>query len=137
MRSLRLTLVPGSLIVLAALLVGCSPSGATHSVLDRAAEPADEPPSVVAESSEDIAADSARFVGEHNGAGLWLARSTTENGICLIVHSNARGWVTGCTDGGGQLGVSGPAGAFVVLPDGSPTPDGTSQLTENVFVATR
>lgn len=137
MRSLRLTLVPGSLIVFAALLVGCSPSGATYSVLDRAAESVDEPPSVVTDSGDDIAASSARFVGEHEGAQLWLARSTTANGICLIVYPNSQDWVAGCTNAGGPLEVSGPAGAFVVLPDGSPTPDGTSQLTDNVFVVTR
>lgn len=137
MRSLRLTLVPGSLLGLAALLLGCSPGGANYAVLDRPVEPADEPPSIVADASDDIAADSARFVGEYKDAGLWLARSTAENGICLIVYPNPQDWVAGCTEVGEQLGVSGPVGAFFVLPDGSPTPIGTSQLTDNVFVVTR
>lgn len=125
-----------SLLSLAVLLAGCSSSGATYSALDRESEPADELPAVVAEGNDDIAVDTARYVGEYDGTGLWIARAESPDTVCLILYPNDRDWVAGCGAEGGPIGVGGPSGDFIVTPDGAPAPDDSDRVTDNVYVAT-
>jgi hypothetical protein len=131
-----MTMMSASLLGLAALLAGCSSSGATYSALDRDAESADELPGVVLEGGGDIDVDTARFVGEHDGVSLWLALAERPDTVCLVVYPNDQDWVTGCGAEGGPIGVGGPAGDYVLIPDGAPAPEDSSQLTDNVYVVT-
>ncbi|MCC2031442.1 hypothetical protein [Microbacterium allomyrinae] len=121
---------------MAVLMVGCSSTGVTYSALDREAEPADELPAVVIDGNDEIAVETARYVGEHGGAGLWLARTEEPDTVCLIVYPGDQDWVTGCGAEGGPFIVGGPSGEYAVGPDGAPAPEGSSQLTENVYVVT-
>jgi len=75
-------------------------------------------------------------VGEHDDTSLWLARAERPDTVCLIVYPNDREWVVGCGAGGGPIGVGGPSGDFVMTPDGAPAPDGSTKVTDNVYVIT-
>ncbi|WP_404433886.1 hypothetical protein LG299_05100 [Microbacterium lacus] len=137
MRSTRVTMMSVSLLGLAALLAGCSSSGTNYSALDQQVKPGDELPRAIDNGGDEIAADTARFVGEHDGVSLWLARAERPDIVCLIVYANDQDWVTGCGAEGGPIGVGGPSGGYVLSPDGAPTPDGSRQLTDNVDVVTK
>ncbi|GAA3631271.1 hypothetical protein GCM10022200_12660 [Microbacterium awajiense] len=121
------------MISVSTVLAGCVPIGPVYSVLDRDATADDQVPEVVESGAADIAIETARYVGQAEGVGSWLAHATTPDLICLIVYSNAQEWVTGCGGGGTEFGLGGPSGQFVVLPDGASAPNNASQLAENVY----
>ena len=67
--------------------------------------------------------DSSRYVGEHNGASLWLAKGTTSPAeTCLIAYADPDTWHVVCGVSPG-LGARGTAGGFVVVPDDAPVPE--------------
>lgn len=134
MKSRMLATLPVAVACLGVLLGGCAWSGASYEVLDRDRQASDELPEVVAAGSDDMDADSARFIGEHDGVEFWLARTDAPESVCLVVYPNDTDWVTGCGAYGGQLGVGGPSGDYLLMPDGLPAPEDATKLTENVYL---
>ena len=64
----------------------------------------------------------------------WLARDNAGSGICLIATSDdADDWRVWC-GGGGALEAGGPSGSYAVRPDDSPTPEGATALSENIYL---
>lgn len=117
-------------MLLMVFLAGCSSSGVSYALLDREAQSSDQLPEQVIDGSADIDPNSSRFVGDHDGADLWLARAERADTVCLVVFPNEADWVVGCGAEGGGLGV----GDYMVVPDGSPSPDGATKLSDNVYV---
>lgn len=134
MKSAMSGVVSLSMVGLAVLLAACTSSGVSYAALEREAQPSDELPEVVAGGSDEIDADSARFVGEHDGADLWLARTEQPGNICLVVYPNDNDWVAGCGAEGGAMGVHVPSGKYVVAPDQAPTPEHATELSDNVYL---
>ncbi|MCP2635028.1 hypothetical protein K0817_000415 [Microbacterium sp. HD4P20] len=115
------------------LLSGCALGGTSYAALDRERQAGDELPEAVADGSDDIDADSARHVGEHDGVEFWLARMDEPQSVCLVVYPSDEDWVVGCSSDGGQLGVSGRSGVYSLVPDGAPVPTGATKITENLY----
>ncbi|MGK3950967.1 hypothetical protein ACLKM7_01445 [Microbacterium sp. I2] len=134
MKLKMLATVPVAVACLAVLLGGCAGSGASYAALDRDIQASDELPELVAEGSTDIDADSARYVGEHEGVEFWVARMDEPDSVCLVVYPNDTDWVAGCGAYGGKLGVGGPSGDYLLVPDGLPAPEDTTKLTDNVYL---
>jgi hypothetical protein len=134
MRTVRVAAVSASVIGLMVFVAGCSSSGVSYAVLDRDAQPSDQLPEQVIAGSTDIDPSTARLVGDHDGVDLWLTRAETADTVCLVVFPNEADWVVGCGAEGGGLGVGGPSGDYLVVSDGSPSPDGATKLSENVYV---
>lgn len=115
-------------------LTGCTAPGTDYAVLDGDAQARDEvPESLPAYAWETADPATARFVGEHDRASLWLMRASDEDAVCLLAYGDASSWIIGC--GGSQFGVGGGPGSFTVVPDGAPHPDGMTQLSDNVFTS--
>lgn len=122
----------------ALLLTGCVDSGPSFAVLDaepRAADQVpDDPPAHFFGDESPADFSSARFVGEHNEASLWLMRDKGERGICLLAYVDAETANFGCVDDASSYFESGgPAGTFVVVADGEVGPDATRKVSENVY----
>ncbi|WP_119695978.1 hypothetical protein [Microbacterium halotolerans] len=118
------------LVWLGAALVGCSGTGG-FADLERDPSPADEIP--LSDSELRIVdRDTARYIDEHDGTDLWLARSL-EDGICLITYADESAWVVGCGGSDGPVGVGGMAGRFEAVPGGGTPPESGTQLSENVW----
>lgn len=78
-------------------------------------------------------AESARYVGSHADAGLWLMKNGRD-GACLLVYSGEEDWYMGCSDTPTTFGVSGRAGEFLVLPDETPAPsEPAAKISDNVY----
>ena len=134
-RWLALTAVGAGLAI---ATTGCTwGSGSGYAVLDREAMPDDAlPDGLPAYAFEELDPESARYVGEHDGARLYLSQGRMTGTICLLVYlSEGVDWFTGCGGGGGRLGVSGSSGSYEVRPDGTPVPDGAVAISPNVSVA--
>lgn len=114
-------------------LTGCAASSPDYAVLDREAQQADEVPGTLPDTVwDEVAPETSRFVGEHDGTSLWLTRSNDETAVCLLAYADEDAWMAGCSDGP-LLEVSGAAGIFAVVPDGAPGPDGMGQVSDNVY----
>lgn len=120
--------------MLGVLLTGCM-SGTSYAVLDREAEAADALPGAV--ETELLEPETARFVGEDDGASLWLVRGVEASTICLVAYRTDDAWVSGCSGEGGGLAVRGEVGSWEVAPDGAPAPAGTRKLFDNIFIPER
>lgn len=116
------------------LLAGCSSSGVSYSVLDRAAEASDALPAAVVDGVDEIDIESARFIGARDGTSLWLAKAERTDTVCLVVYPNDEDWVVGCGAEGAELGVGGPSGDYALVPDGMPAREGATKITENVYL---
>ena len=117
------------------LLSGCSWLGTSYAILDREAEAGDELPSLTDAGEIDIDPATSRFVGERDGVGFWLGRTTNVGQVCILVYPNDTDWVIGCGSEGGEFGVSGRVpGVYSVVPDGAPIPDDATRLFDNVYV---
>ncbi len=126
----------GVAVVAVAALSGCM-SESDFAVLDTEPRAADAPPQAVFEDTEGtVDQDTARFVGKDGEVSLWLARpAESGNGICLIAYKSDDRYLTGCADGGSWIRIEGQeVGEYEVAPDGSPAPEGTERLFDNVFV---
>ncbi len=116
------------------LLTGCIASGFPYAVFEEEAQPADELPSELPAYAGDGAdLETARFVGEHDDSSLWLMRGAEKTDICILAWQDEAAWVLGCGLASGPVGIGGMAGEFTVLPDGMPAPEGTTQVSENVY----
>jgi len=115
-------------------LTGCMNPGSGLAVLDGEAEAGDALPDDLPDHADDnLEPTSSRFVGEHDGNALFLAKGKEANQICLLVYpNNSAEWVIGC-GGSPEFGVEGPSGGYVVRPDGAPTPENYVEITTNVF----
>ncbi|NJI59986.1 hypothetical protein HCX50_11165 [Microbacterium oxydans] len=136
-RSLRVArTAAGLLLTLSAIaLSGCTAFSTGYAVLDREAEPADALPDAVAAqySVDDADLSSARFVGEHSGSSIWLLHGADEGTICVLAHLDETAGGMACGGERGPIGMSGPAGHFMVVPDDYPTPDGATRISDNVY----
>ena len=126
-----------SLLPLTLILVtsGCTSASPQLTDLDQAPTvdhplPAELP----SYATEELDRESIRWVGEHEGADLWLASHQDDETWCVIAYPDADDWVVGC--GGGVTRASGPNGiTYSIVPDGMSAPDGFIAVSENVFVA--
>jgi len=126
---------------LVVLLSGCTfgEDSEHYAIFDREAEPADAPPSELADQ-ELYDVDSLRFATEYEGDRLYLATGSDPNGgICILVDGPGDDGVSSACSGGNWVGMEGPGPhAYHVHPDsGVPPPDdGYMDLTENISVKT-
>jgi len=122
--------------LLAALtLTGCINQGSGFAALDREAEPSDAMPAGLPDyADDDLDPMSSRFVGEHNGNALYLAKGKGGGGrICLLIYpDDSASWVIGC-GGALEFRVGGPTGDYTVRPDGAPAPEHSIEVATNVF----
>lgn len=128
----RRTVPTAVVLATAATPLAACASGDGFGDLARQAQANDPLPEAVTFSDIEIAPESSRMVGTHEGTDLWLVRTET-GGVCLLAYPDEEEWVAGCSDGT-PLNVSGPAGSFTVIADGEEPPDGAAPVTENVFV---
>ena len=91
-------------------------------------------PDLPADALDDgVDAESARYIGSHGGAGLWLMKNGRD-GACLLVYPSEEGWYMGCSDAPSTFGTSGQAGEFLVLPDEAPAPSESAvKISDNVY----
>ena len=131
---MKLASVVGVGLFTVVALTGCMNSGSGLAALDREAEPGDALPADLPDYADDnLEPMSSRFVGEHNGNALYLAKGKEVNHICLLVHpDNSAEWVIGC-GGSPEFGVGGPSGGYVVRPDGALVPEDYVEIATNVF----
>lgn len=114
-------------------VVGCACAGDDYAVLERPAQAADALPTGLSyDDLSSVVADSARFVGEHDGVSVWLARSTeSPAGVCLLAHESDRESIVGC--GGDGIRVSFSGRTFEAVSDAAPTPDAPVRVSANVY----
>lgn len=116
------------------LLAGCITSGSPYAVFEEEAQPADElPAELPAYAGDGADLETARYVGEYDKSSLWLMRGAEKNDICILAWQDEAAWVLGCGFASGPVGIGGMAGKFTVVPDGVPAPEGTTQVSENVY----
>lgn len=123
----------GVAVVSAALLLTACANSSSYAALDREAKSSDVLPTVVSDSDNQIISDSSRLVGEQDGVSLWLAKGSEPDVVCLVVYPNDEEWAVTCGGAGAVQKLTGPSGGYVLAPDGMPTPEGGTQLSENVF----
>jgi len=124
-------------ICAASVLAGCAAAGSSFAVLERDPGPSDALPAGLPDYATDrILVGSQRFLGEHEGTSLWLARGAdTETPgleVCLLAYPDDTNWALGC-GGAGQIELGGAAGSFTVVPDGQTPPGGLTAITPNVY----
>lgn len=73
----------------------------------------------------------SHYLGEHDGASLWLAQGLEESTICLVASAGVEDWVVGC--GGATTKVSGTTGTYQILADEATAPEGAVRISENVY----
>ena len=117
----------------AAVLVGCSFSASPVAVLDRDRAAGDELHVLEDHAYESVDEPTSRYIGDHEGTDLWLARGTDSGSVCLIVVTAEEDWITGC--GGLPTRLGGVGGTFEVRADGALPPEGMTRISENIFVA--
>lgn len=105
-----------------------------YAVFDRAAEDSDElPRGLPTHTTEGADEMTARHVGAYGDTSLWLMRGDEPATICLVAHVTDEVWISGCGGEQGPLTLSGDPGLFTVLPDGAPSPNSATQVSENVY----
>lgn len=123
-------------IAFVVLLSGCT-FGEHYAIFDRKAEPADAPPSELADQElPGVDVDRLRFATEYEGDRLYLAKGVDGMGICLLIDGPGDGGVSSYCGGGSWVGAQGPSRhEYHVHPDGTPLPDDVyMDLTENISV---
>jgi hypothetical protein len=119
----------------ATLLAGCGMGERTYADLERESTATDAPPDLPEYAWDGADPSTARFVGEHEGTRLWLARSEDAHGVCLVSVSDSAAleWVVGCSGAEG-IETQGPGGTFRAVPDGAPSGTGTTTaVSTNVY----
>lgn len=128
-----LSIAAGGLLI-ALGLTGCLSSGSGFAVLDAPAQPGDVLPTELPDYAYDgLDPASSRFVGEHDGDRLYLAKGANAS-ACLIVYPNNQEWVIGCGGGDGSVTVGNGTRKYEVQPDDAPAPNGAEEISPNVFV---
>jgi hypothetical protein len=131
--ALKVTSVVAVGLLAALALAGCVRAGSGFAVLDREGAPGDILPTDLPDYAyEGLDPASSRFVGEHDGDRLYLAKGDHST-ICLVVYPNNEDWFIGCGGGDGSGTVSGPSRAYQIRPDAAPAPTGAEEITQNVF----
>ncbi len=116
-------------------VTGCVSVGSGYGALDREAEAGDALPADLPNYAyDDLVMDSARLVGEHDTNRLYLARGT-RSAICILVYPDNVNWVVACGGDRGWLGVTGPSGNYLVVPEGAVPPGDATPVAPNVFAA--
>lgn len=113
------------------VLSGCGVPGSTYADLQGDREARDELPRLSDDAYEAVDVESSRFVGEHEGASLWLAEGSEVSHICLVVVPESGAWSVGC--GVGAVRSDGAGGSFGVIADGQLAPKGATAISENVY----
>lgn len=123
-----------ALAAAALALAGCT-SAAGYSDLD-STETRGLPDAVPEDTLANFDLHSMRWVAEHEGTEVWLARGSRPAEVCILFSSDDDHWATGCAGAGGQMTVSGRGPQrFAVVPDGQPGPEGFAAISRNVYVA--
>lgn len=129
----KIASIAGTSLIAVFALTGCIDPGSGYAVLDRDAVATDAlPADLPAYADDDLEPSSSRFVGEHDGNMLFLAKGKDPRSVCLVVYPNPTDWVIGC-GGGSEFGVSGPSGGYTVRPDGAPELELFNEVATNVF----
>lgn len=122
------------------LVAGCAADSDGYADLERERTSADHVPREIIDAfSEGFEADyeSARFVGEDDGASLWLMPGDQANRVCLLSWQGPEDGVIGC----GQKGVEFTSGngsrTYQVVPNGWVTnSEHVTQISSNVYAKT-
>lgn len=123
-----------ALAAAALALAGCT-STARYTDLE-STETRALPATVPEDTLADFDLDSMRWVAEHEGTEVWLARGSRPAEVCILFSVGDDAWATGCAEAGGQMTVSGRGPQrFVVIPDGQPAPEGFVAISHNVYAA--
>ena len=114
-------------------LTGCAPSAGFSDLSQNSTTDVEFPP-LPEDALESADRSTARLVGTYGGAEIWLMKNARD-GACLLTYPNEDDWTSSCSDGPAEFGLTGPAGEFVVLPDGHPSPPSQElqQISLNVY----
>lgn len=125
----------GGVVLLGA--AGCTSTGSSYADLSGDPGPGDALPASLTsgEFGGELDLNSARSVGEHNGAQLWLVEGSERNQICLVAYVDGGGY-SSCAAAGALLEMGLPASEFLVAPDTAGTPEGAVAISSNVYAKT-
>lgn len=126
----------GGVALLAA--AGCTSTGSSYADLAGEPGPEDALPTTLTtgDFGDELDLDSARRVGEHNGAELWLTAGSERNQICLVAYVDGGGY-SYCAPEGALFEMGFSSSEFLVAPDTAGTPEGTVAISSNVYAKTR
>ena len=110
----------------AVMLTGCV-QYTTYADLEGERDAADQLPELEEYAYDSLDASTSRFVGEHDGTSLWLAKGEEAAPVCLVAQ-RGKDWIVGCGDR-----TSGGPGSFEIFPDGSLIPEDATKVSENVY----
>ena len=117
-------------------LSGCATSTDGFGDLQTQRGSEDELPALAeSDAFDNVDISTSRYVGEHDGASLWIAEGVVDAQICLVAVAGESEWGVSC---GGAAGVitTGVTGTFMVIPDGVPAPENATKISENVYAGT-
>ena len=130
--SRRTRLTASALALIAAvMLTGCSFSSPNLAVLETEREAEDELPPLEADSYDPVDTATSRYVGEHDGVSLWVAKGTDSPACLIAIADPDEEWGIAC--GGLPTRLSSFGHTFELTPDGSPAPEGMTRISENVY----
>ena len=112
-------------------LTGCSISSTNLAVLETDPVAEDELPPLEDDSYRAVDVDSSRYVGEHEGVSLWVAKGTDSPACIVAITDPEDDWVVGC--GGLPTRISGSGHTFEIRADDSPAPEGMTRVSDNVY----
>lgn len=124
-----------ALFVIVTLASCHSPAAAEYGVFERQQSLSDRlPDDVPMDAFGTLLPDTTRFVGEDDGERLYLAKDA-DDAVCLAIVGGDDDWWSGCTRGAaGVFSVEHPPRSYAVRPDGVPGPEGSRQISANVYV---
>ncbi|PKI92228.1 hypothetical protein CW368_05210 [Actinomycetales bacterium SN12] len=129
----RLRYAARSALTLASIVILCvctaQPGGFADLGGERDAR--DELPQLADYAYDSVDRSTSRYVGEHDGASLWLANGRERSAVCLVADAGERGWIVGC--GGGGTRIGGTTGSYEVVEDAAAAPKGAVKISQNVY----
>ena len=129
--------VAGSIVAFS--LGGCSMFGPpSYSDLEGDSESAATLPEEV-RSDGALNADTAHFVGDHEGTQVWLSRGAEDDSVCIILAPMEGSASVACASAGSELSATNRPARFYVVPDGGQVPDDgeNMRLSNNVYVISK
>lgn len=131
-----LAAIAGSIVAFS--LGGCSMFGPSYSDLEGDSESAVALPEEV-KSNGDLNADTAHFVGAHEGTQVWLSRGAEDDSVCIILAPVEGAASVACASAGSELSITSRPARFYVVPNGGQVPDDgdNERLSNNVYIISK
>lgn len=129
-----------ALTVAMLVLTGCAADSDGYTDLERDRTSDDHVPQEIIDAfSEAFEAnfESARFVGEDDGASLWLMNGERPENICLLMWASPEDGIIGCGMKGAEFTSGNGSRTYQVVPNGWVTDaEHVTPISSNVYVKT-